>query len=95
MIAIRALVAFTAALLAGKAYAAPLSIADCEAIEAADAYNRCLASFGPVRGGGGGKYYGPVSEPAHGAARHSHRSSSAAGQRSHSGRMRMEFTPGH
>ncbi len=28
--------------------AAPSSINDCEKIEAADAYNRCLALFGPV-----------------------------------------------
>ncbi len=28
--------------------AAPRSIKDCEKIQAADAYNRCLASFGPV-----------------------------------------------
>jgi hypothetical protein len=28
--------------------AAPRSIRDCEKIQAADAYNRCLASFGPV-----------------------------------------------
>lgn len=30
------------------ASAAPRSIKDCEKIKAADAYNRCLASFGPV-----------------------------------------------
>lgn len=30
------------------AAAAPRTIADCEAIQAADAYNRCLASFGPA-----------------------------------------------
>ncbi len=28
--------------------ATPRSIKDCEKIQAADAYNRCLASFGPV-----------------------------------------------
>ena len=32
----------------GPAVAAPRSIADCEKIEAADAYNKCLASFGPA-----------------------------------------------
>ena len=34
--------------LATPAGAAPNSINDCEKIEAADAYNQCLASFGPV-----------------------------------------------
>lgn len=33
--------------LPALAVAAPRTIADCERIEAADAYNRCLASFGP------------------------------------------------
>ncbi|MBO0734786.1 MAG: hypothetical protein J2P49_10840 [Methylocapsa sp.] len=31
-----------------QAKAAPRSIDDCEKIQAADAYNLCLASFGPV-----------------------------------------------
>ncbi len=34
--------------LAAPAVAAPNSISDCEKIEAADASNQCLASFGPV-----------------------------------------------
>lgn len=34
--------------LAAPAGAAPNSINDCEKIEAADAYNQCLAMFGPV-----------------------------------------------
>ena len=33
------------------ALAAPASIGDCESIKGADAYNYCLASFGPRRGG--------------------------------------------
>jgi len=33
--------------LPALAMATPRTIADCERIEAADAYNRCLASFGP------------------------------------------------
>jgi len=32
----------------GFAAAEPRSIGDCERIQAADAYNRCLASFGPA-----------------------------------------------
>lgn len=35
-------------LLAAPLAAAPRSIADCEKIQATDAYNQCLASFGPV-----------------------------------------------
>jgi hypothetical protein len=34
--------------LAGPAAAAPNSINDCEKIDAADAYNQCLALFGPA-----------------------------------------------
>lgn len=40
--------AVLAAFLAPPALAAPRSIGDCEAIRDADAYNACLASFGPV-----------------------------------------------
>ena len=36
--------------VAGPAWAGPASIADCEKISGADAYNYCLASFGPKRG---------------------------------------------
>jgi hypothetical protein len=44
---------FTAALIAvsGQAKAAPRNIDECEKIQAADAYNLCLASFGPVARG--------------------------------------------
>ncbi len=35
--------------LANSAQAAPRSIDDCEKIDAPDAYNQCLASFGPTR----------------------------------------------
>lgn len=35
-------------LVATSPGAAPRSIKDCDKIQAADAYNRCLASFGPV-----------------------------------------------
>lgn len=34
--------------MGAPAQAAPSSISDCEKIEAADAYNQCLALFGPV-----------------------------------------------
>jgi hypothetical protein len=44
---------FTAALIvvSGQSKAAPRNIDDCEKIQAADAYNLCLASFGPVARG--------------------------------------------
>ncbi len=44
---------FTAALIAvsGPSKAAPRNIDECEKIQAADAYNLCLASFGPVARG--------------------------------------------
>ncbi len=46
-------VIFAAALIAAPAIskAAPRGIDDCEKIQAADAYNQCLASFGPVAKG--------------------------------------------
>lgn len=43
------------ALSLGFVQAAPKSIADCESISAPDAYNNCLASFGPTARGGTGK----------------------------------------
>jgi hypothetical protein len=46
---------FAAALIAAPAHsnAAPRSINDCEKIQAADAYNQCLALFGPLARGHG------------------------------------------
>jgi len=47
---------FVAALVAAPAQskaAAPRSIGDCEKIQAADAYNQCLALFGPLARGHG------------------------------------------
>lgn len=51
----RALAIAVAALLLAfaPAQAAPRSIGDCEKISEADAYNRCLAGFGPAARGGG------------------------------------------
>jgi hypothetical protein len=48
-------VVFVAALVAAPALsnAAPRSIDDCEKIQAADAYNQCLAVFGPLARGHG------------------------------------------
>ncbi|WP_036255197.1 hypothetical protein [Methylocapsa acidiphila] len=61
-----------AALLAPSALAsaAPRTIDDCEKIEAADAYNQCLAAFGPVAHGhsGGGAQVQDVSDSTDGDA---------------------------
>jgi hypothetical protein len=85
--------------LALPAIAAPRSIADCEKIQEPDAYNRCLASFGPTRGQRGATYPGVAAEGAHGGAGHgAYRPTPryGGGQISygHRGRMHMEFTPG-
>lgn len=83
-------------LAAAAAHAAPGSINDCEAIQSPLAYNECLASFGPMRGGGGGKYSAPASQGRQGARRHGRGGavSGAVVRRGQGGRIRMEFTPG-
>lgn len=85
--------------LAAPALAAPRSIADCEKIQEADAYNRCLASFGPTRGQHGATYPGVASEGGHsGSGRSAYRLAPHDGgarlSYGRGGRMRMEFTPG-
>ncbi len=87
--------------LAAPALAAPRSIDDCEAIKEADAYNRCLASFGPTRGERGATYPGVASEGGHSgkasgrsASRPASRYGRAELSRGRGGRVRMEFTPG-
>lgn len=85
-------------LLAAPAFAGPRSIDDCEAIKEANAYNLCLASFGPMRGQRGATYPGVASEgvgkkagaASHGGGSHVH---DAGVAHLHGGRMRMEFTP--
>ncbi len=88
-------------LLAAPALAAPRSIDDCETIKEADAYNHCLASFGPMRGQHGATYPGVAAEGGHsgkasnrGASRPASRSGRAELSRGRGGRVRMEFTPG-
>jgi hypothetical protein len=92
------------AIVAAPANAAPRGIDDCEAIKDANAYNLCLASFGPVRGQHGANYPGVASEgekrggvPRKGNAVHknAHAGPRLGGvSRSPGGRVRMEFTPG-
>jgi hypothetical protein len=52
---------------AAPAAAAPRTINDCEAIKEPNAYNLCLASFGPVRGQHGATYPGVATEGGKGA----------------------------
>lgn len=95
------MIAMVAGLLSVPALAAPRSIDDCEAIKDADAYNRCLAAFGPTRGERGATYPGVASEGARsgkvsgrGAYRPRPRFGGAQLSSGRGGRMRMEFTPG-
>ncbi|BDV33416.1 hypothetical protein SS37A_09450 [Methylocystis iwaonis] len=87
--------------LTAPALAGPRKIDDCEAIKDANAYNLCLASFGPMRGQHGASYPGVASEGEKGgrsgASKYSsgHATASSYGRGFHThGRIRMEFTPG-
>jgi len=90
----------TAALIvvSGQSKATPRNIDECEKIQAADAYNLCLASFGPVARGhqafadgvGGGKQEETVSSvsrhveaAAVGRSRHGHRHAFRRGSSRH------------
>jgi hypothetical protein len=89
-------------LLAAPLAAAPRSINDCEKIQSADAYNQCLASFGPVahlhgaKGGtgsdGDGGEGGDGGE-ADGGSSHHHGHHRYYGSRHH-GRQHMEIEAG-
>ncbi|MGH6834439.1 MAG: hypothetical protein ACREC9_02600 [Methylocella sp.] len=75
---------FVAALIAAPAQsrAAPRSIDDCEKIQAADAYNRCLALFGPLARGHGAAGDGVVAdrEDAEAATANAHAQVAMAGE---------------
>ncbi|MFZ0497389.1 MAG: hypothetical protein WBE80_13350 [Methylocella sp.] len=62
---------FVAALVAvpTQSKAAPRSIDDCEIIQAADAYNQCLALFGPLARGHGGDSQDAAATPGNANAR--------------------------
>lgn len=79
-----------ATLVAGAATAGPRSIADCETIQAADAYNRCLASFGPSAGRRGRSFGADVSAEGD-YSRPEHRSGMA--EQGRKGRVRMVLEP--
>jgi hypothetical protein len=84
---------FVASLAAGAAVAEPRNIGDCERIQAADAYNRCLASFGPAARAHNTRSalsFAPE-EP---AVSHSGKRSGAFAERGRRGRLRMIFSPG-
>lgn len=87
----RLLLALAATLAAvGTVSAAPRSIADCESIQAADAYNRCLASFGPAARGLGRSRIEGAPQPL------SSRTEEGSGVRiehGRRGRARMVLTP--
>lgn len=82
-------VAAAATLMAVPATAGPRSIADCEQIQAADAYNRCLAAFGPVAAGHKALSYTETSELRAGDA-----SARVTVAKSRRGRARIVLTPG-
>ncbi|QGM47422.1 hypothetical protein [Methylocystis heyeri] len=95
---------FAIAMLAGAtavAFAAPRSIADCEKIEAALAYNECLASFGPAAGhsGGGAAHYSAAPGKAPPRTAGARRPANGVGfaratvKTAADGRVRMEFFP--
>jgi hypothetical protein len=81
--------------------AAAETIKDCEKIKAADAYNQCLASFGPVAhehelkpvpaGIGSGRLYGMHHR--HYAGRHRHGHSLQANHEGHRKRIRLSVGP--
>jgi hypothetical protein len=75
-------------LMSGAAVAAPRSINDCEAIKQADAYNNCLASFGPAAHVGGPTTAAPPSDEgsaAQGKSRRGGRHARVWAGRSHTG----------
>lgn len=92
--------------LAGVACAAPQSIGDCEKIADADAYNRCLAAFGPAMRPqkftnvpSGATNTAQVEEPrvssgGRGRGRHASRRDRGHGASSRHGRSRMEINVG-
>jgi hypothetical protein len=100
----RDLLVVSALLAASGAFAAPRGIDDCEKIQAPMAYNECLASFGPTRGGGGGgggaKSYSPANSPEHAGSKAHRRQdgpalAGATVRRGPGGRIHVEFAPRH
>jgi hypothetical protein len=72
---------FSVLLFASLPVSAQTSIEDCEKIQAADAYNKCLAQFGPMRG----------QHAARGAGKASGKHVSRRAGRASHGRVRASF----
>ena len=102
--ALRLTIVATALLGPTTGEAAPRTIDDCEKIKDADAYNLCLAGFGPTRGQHNKSYPGLAREggvttprPRGGKVNARWRDpgdARASTRHANGGRMRMEFTPG-
>ena len=96
----RCLIAGAMLLISTAAFAA--SIGDCEKIADPDAYNRCLAQFGPaMKGGRATQAEVPanadapkVSRSSRGSGRYARRGSRAGKSFARGGRQRMEITVG-
>jgi hypothetical protein len=96
------LIAAAMSLCLSGAEAAPKSIKDCDKIQAADAYNLCLASFGPVAhehdlkpvpaGIGSGNLYGLHHHGRRSAARYSHHRGRSYARRRGRHRQQMEIS---
>jgi hypothetical protein len=81
--------------LSAVAHAAPRTIEDCEKIEAADAYNKCLAQFGPAAHEHALSHVAPQGRQTFQSSRRHHRSESTRQSFTRGrnvGRQRMEFT---
>jgi hypothetical protein len=89
-----AVAAIFPALIGNSCAAAPHTIQDCEKIEAADAYNGCLAQFGPAAREHELKHVAPQDESTFHSSSRRHRRHWARGisHSRHSARERMEFT---
>lgn len=102
--ALQLIIAAVALLCPATVEAAPRTIDDCEKIKEADAYNLCLAGFGPTRGQHNKSYPGMARESGATTLGPRGRKNSArwrdadetraSMRRAHGGRVRMEFTPG-
>ncbi|MGO9007842.1 MAG: hypothetical protein ACLQIQ_03400 [Beijerinckiaceae bacterium] len=82
------------ALIANSSAAAPRTIRDCEKIEAADAYNGCLAQFGPAAREHELKHVAPQDGSASHSLRWHHRRhwTRTISHGRHGARQRVEFT---
>ncbi|MGP0061242.1 MAG: hypothetical protein ACLPID_18370 [Beijerinckiaceae bacterium] len=89
-----AVAAIFPALIANSRAAAPRAIRDCEKIEAADAYNECLARFGPAAREHELKHVAPKDESTFDSLSRRHRRHWARdmSHNRHATRERMEFT---